>query len=896
MLGLKLRPEFAGERLSGTVVSLNHSSPGSFVNQETSRILDITYPTIDVLRSLEACFNPEEKRCLVIMGDRGQGKSHIMGLLHHAYRSPASVMRWLDQWGPRLSYSPKISSPRVDYHVITVALHEQEFSHLWSPLFEQHPEGKKLEGKLETRREIEGGGQRTPSRSDLEAAFKVKPTVLILDEFQTWYENLEGVESKWAFNFVQLLSEIAADHPSLLKLAVSVRDGDSECYKQLHRLQPFIVNFQGDTSKQDRHKLLVHRLFENRAQINVEQIKGITDVYLREWCRLFDKKGPDVSSNLDQQIVSWPFSNELLALLDEQLSLALNVQGTRDFIIVLANLFKKVGDREPIITPAHFGLDEEKDAELDRLIAALGNQATNRLAKIALQNIKVVKETLKDKCPEIAERALASLYIRSLSMGNRPGALREQIQSDLSVSRSYEDAIFKDDWAQICENSFNIHESGGLFAFRTDENPRTKILAHARNSKLFEQGQDKGKDLETIRKMIETTFAPKNSANLDQFRYSVLGKQLDINPFGEGQFSGKNPSQDIDQGQACYVFFPIALETPQSKIKLTHFIHGFIKKYRNLCRFVVPTTNVYEDGRILLYARALYFADLWKSQSEYAALRSDYERQLVSSLTEAYRSIWIIDRWDHNAPDNCSYTKIEFSGRAQELFIEINRRVTEDYFSIDDCQVFIENSVTAANVEQQKFSFLRSIFEEPRPFPEQTIPWTGPVHLFEVIRQGCLEGRYAIKSDSGLVQTSSTKTPEEVKRDLPQIKWNQWGSFYVMPRQDHSGGVGIPKPNQTPTPVPPPIEGGEGGGSGTPVPSPHFPPKILKESGYFKKPIEIEDEIERWGVSRTPLIHDVSITLKALSGTSLRKIIQAIASECPDGDVYLKLLKEEEQK
>ena len=104
--------------------------------------------------------------------------------------------------------------------------------------------------------------------------------------------------------------------------------------------------------------------------------------------------------------------------------------------------------------------------------------------------------------------------------------------------------------------------------------------------------------------MIEATFAPRNAANLDSFRYCILGNTIDSSPFDPGQFNGKNPSIDIGDGQACYVFFPVALEHQRSKSRLSHFVHIHLKKYRNLCRFVIPRINVYEDGQIVLLARA----------------------------------------------------------------------------------------------------------------------------------------------------------------------------------------------------------------------------------------------------------------------------------------------------
>ena len=257
MLGLKLRPEFATKNVTGTAVSLDATYKDSFVNQPTTRALEITYPSIDLLQALEACFDPDSNRYLVIMGERGQGKSHIMGVIHHAYKDPKTFSTWLDQWRPKLAYQPKIKTPSSEFLVITVALHDQGFEFLWDPIFKLHPEGQRLQGKWEAKRETIP----VPSKDDLIEALKKKPVALILDEFQTWYANLSGKAENWAFNFVQILTDIAKNHPNILKLVVSVRNGQGDAYGQLHRESPRLVNFAGAASKQDAYFTESGRLF-----------------------------------------------------------------------------------------------------------------------------------------------------------------------------------------------------------------------------------------------------------------------------------------------------------------------------------------------------------------------------------------------------------------------------------------------------------------------------------------------------------------------------------------------------------------------------------------------------------------------------------------------------------
>jgi hypothetical protein len=65
-------------------------------------------PSGDVLKSVEAV-GPDQGRPLVMIGERGQGKSHLMAVLDHAFNDPTATQSWLAEWGDRLGNS-KISA------------------------------------------------------------------------------------------------------------------------------------------------------------------------------------------------------------------------------------------------------------------------------------------------------------------------------------------------------------------------------------------------------------------------------------------------------------------------------------------------------------------------------------------------------------------------------------------------------------------------------------------------------------------------------------------------------------------------------------------------------------------------------------------------------------------
>ncbi len=129
--------------------------------------------------------------------------------------------------------------------VIGESLHRQRYKFLWDLLFERHPRGEFIKGKWEGM-----GAAKTDIPSDklIVELLEHTPTMLLLDEFQTWYDGLTNTKQypwkNWAFNFIQILSEIAKERPDLLVLVLSVRNGGSDAYQQVHRVNPVAIDFK----------------------------------------------------------------------------------------------------------------------------------------------------------------------------------------------------------------------------------------------------------------------------------------------------------------------------------------------------------------------------------------------------------------------------------------------------------------------------------------------------------------------------------------------------------------------------------------------------------------------------------------------------------------------------
>ena len=108
MLELKLREEFRGRRLKGTTVDFTNQAQTGALQVPAVEFLKITYPSFDLLKTIEAT-GPGHSRPVVLLGSRGQGKSHLMAALYHLCTDTTTGNAWLTEWSDRLG-NPQIGA------------------------------------------------------------------------------------------------------------------------------------------------------------------------------------------------------------------------------------------------------------------------------------------------------------------------------------------------------------------------------------------------------------------------------------------------------------------------------------------------------------------------------------------------------------------------------------------------------------------------------------------------------------------------------------------------------------------------------------------------------------------------------------------------------------------
>lgn len=909
MLGLTLREEFRGKRLKGTAIELSNDQHTGATQVAAEQFLKITYPTHDLLKGIESV-GPNQGRPVVVIGERGLGKSHLMAALYHAVTDPESTNAWLNAWATTLA-APNIGkiALRNGMHVIGESLHRQRYKFLWDVLFENHPHGIFIKGKWEGQ-----GTSKTEIPSDklVIELLENKPTMLLLDEFQTWFDGLTNTKQypwkNWAFNFIQILSEIAKERPDLLVLVISVRNGGSDAYQQVHRVNPVAIDFKGGGSaeriQEDRRRMLLHRLFDNRLQIANGTIESLVTQHVSESFRLLAVPPAEQDRKRREFTESWPFAPHLLRLLEEQVLIATDAQETRDLIRILANLYKSRGEAVPVLTAADFRLDDDSSG-IGALLEAVANQHHRTLREKAQQNIISVKEARHDHAsiaPHLQE-IVSALWLRSIAVGNLAGAEPATLQLDITRSKAVDDNAFQVELATIVENSFNIHQEANKLLFREEENPRAKLMAYARNDKLFTDDSDLAQLAKQVRYVIGSSDEVAKT-----FRVIALPKPWAVDPW-----TSLDEAEQPEKWDDRLPILVLPEEPEKLDLTLGRWLKDQLQKRRNTVRFLLPragSTNAFLDRDLLVLARAQMKAQEWSSQNpEYRKLHKEFESTLRDNLKKRFDRFAVLSRWNFADPAQCRFSVERLDKQGSQIPEAIEEVLTSDLFVPED---FEELVLEFAKNNESVGKLLREL-QEPRPAGQDCLPWLGETAMKERLLRLCAKGKVAINvRGMEYLQIHPGEDEDTAWRRL-RPKLSLTGRhlddvFVMLPSAVPATGGSTP-PASPPTgggmfgeggaspPVPPPP-----GGYVTPGTPPAAPPGGIfgSDSATSKpriplsnpatSPLNLIGKIEGWGIGPATKVAEVSIKVSTATGAQLRELLKKL----PDGMAFeLNLEKED---
>lgn len=901
MLGLKLRDEFKGRRLKGTAIELSNDTNTGATQVPARDFLEITYPTFDLLKGIEAV-GPYQGRPVVVIGERGLGKSHLMAALHHTVSDPGSTGDWLKSWSATLG-DPAIGQIplRNGMLVIGESLHRQRYKFLWDILFEQHPHGTFIKGKWEG---MGAGKTDIPSDQLILEMLQHTPTMLLLDEFQTWFDGLTNTKQypwkNWAFNFIQILSEIAKEYPELLVLVVSVRNGTSDAYQQIHRVNPVQVDFRAggspDKIQHDRRRMLLHRLFENRLQIAGAAVEGILNVHVSECFRLLGTPTSEQDRKRRDFVECWPFAPHLLQLLEDQVLVATDAQETRDLIRILANLYKSRGEQSSILTAADFRLEDDASG-IGALLDSVANQQHRALRDKALRNLTSVTEAVPDhgtRVPHLQE-IVGALWLRSIAVGNMAGAEPAILQVDLTQSKSIDDNAFQVELATVIENSFNIHQDGARLVFKEEENPQAKVMASARNDKLFTDGSDLAQLAKEVRYIIGGSEEVAKTS-----RVIALPRNWLNDPW-----TGLDENEQPDRWDDRLPILVLPEEPDRINERLGKWLKDHLQKRRNTVRFLIPrngTSNAFYDRDLLVLARAEMKAQEWGAQNlEYRKLQSKYQGELRDILKKRFDRFAVLHRWNFGDPAKCEFHVETLREQGAKVPEAIEAALTNDLFVPED----FEQLVLEAAANNSSVGKLLKELQEPRPAGQDCIPWLGETAMKERIVRLCAKGKIAINlRGMEYLQAQSGEDEENAWRRLRaklSYTGRQLDEVFLLPPSavPATGGT-----NPQPSPGSPPPGGFFGGGSGPtpPAGTPGYPgaetgsptPSPDAGGGIFgggtgisrvpyaapaTSPLNLIGKLEGWGIGPATPVKSVTIKVDAATGAQLKELLKKL----PDG-------------
>ena len=894
MLELALRQEFKGERLKGTTIDFSADKPTSALQRSTVEFLSITYPSVDLLRVLEAT-QPAKSRPVVLLGGRGQGKSHLMAALWHTIKDPVDATKWLSDWATRLN-RPEFKNLkfRTDFFVIAESLHQQRFKFLWDILFDRHPQGQLAKGKW-----LAGGDAKTnvPSIDLLLEMFRAKPTVLLLDEFQTWFDGLsdngKAKTQTWAFNFIQLLSEIANDHPELLVFVTSIRDNQSQAYQQIRRINPVLVDFQGTQAKQDRQRLLLYRIFENRLNVPDTQIRALIATHVAEYVRLAEVPPPQHEAKRIEFMEAWPYSPALMRLLEDQVLVATEAQETRDLIRILVDLFKTRGEKSPVLTAADFDINNDKGS-VTSLLSSVANQIHRTLLEKARRNLEAVRTAVQDADKNIPHAAdiLSALWLRSLSVDRVNGAEPSELQSDITRSEAIDDNTFAAEMALIRENSFNIHPVGNRLVFREEENAEGKLLAHAKNNKLFEANQD----IDQLATQVRYVIGGSDEVSR-KFRVVALRRNWESDPWSE-----LPESERPDRWDARLTLIVLPEHPENVGATLGKWLKQHLPKHRNTLRFLLPkraSGDIYFNRDLIVYARAIYLANIWKeTDPAFRSLHTTYQNShLRPRLTDLFDTFAILDIWNFAKPEECSFLVERHNATGDRIPKAIDDKIANELFVAED---FDEAALRHATASSSLAKFIGDL-QEPSIDGKHCIPWLGEMATKEKVLHLCASGKIAMNYRGlELLQAQAGESEESawlrIKGKLGSGKELEQTILLLPGAYPQSGGtLPLPLPPITSQPLAPPSPQGIGAPSnlfGDPASTPLSPTPTFKPfAAPPKTPMNLLGEVEKWGIGAATSIANVNINVSQMTGAQLTDLLKKL----PDGVTYsLNLEKESE--
>jgi hypothetical protein len=479
------------------------------------RILSITYPSHPLAQALKAIAErlsaKRTQGTFIFAGGYGTGKSHCLLTLYHVFAAPNVAKAWQNRW------SIKVQLPQVVPVVLQLMEGEEgnpEF--LWEPVF------KRL-GKTSVLGQIRD----YPTITQFKEAIGKEPTVIILDELESWYEAIaDPVRKTRNLNFLQVLSEVSSDSDCKLIVLTSLYGRNEEILGRLGREQVFIQDLG---ASEDKAEVIRFRLFQS---IDKAKAKRVVEAYAKRYADLKGSLGTvvePIDEYRSRMLKYYPLHPELLEVLFQSFSASRNYQNTRGILYLLSSVLRdSYAERDILLSSDVNPENEEVQDDLFKL--------EPRLVERCLEDIRRTKDE------KLAKGILATILLRSFVAG-QPGANEGQIVlGNLAPGRDINEIHRV--LAKLERSAWFLHRSNGRYLIKAEENLPVSINARAERQLTEDPKAAQGKLADVIRsflKGMEVSIYPLDGEIPDtrQLRLVVSSKFLESDEIREKVFHGR---------------------------------------------------------------------------------------------------------------------------------------------------------------------------------------------------------------------------------------------------------------------------------------------------------------------------------------------------------------------
>jgi len=433
---MKPREEIIEGKFQGVIQSHKVDSVEDRLESNPEKLFRVTYISSALKRALERVNEKltgvSNQGAVLIVGPYGAGKTHGLITLYHIFKEPQIAKDWLRNWKINIALP---SSTKTC--IISSRIYDVDF--LWEPIF----------SKL-GRRDILSKIKRFPTVDQIEEIVGDETCAIFIDEIENWYGSFDPEKQADLIErnetFLEHLFEVANDPNRKLLVFVTFLEEKEGLKKIFNRTKPVRIDV---STTEDREKIVLHRLFENPDQKDLDKVEEVIQGYVDKYSEPIKIENPFKFKQ--RMIETYPFHPLVLESLTQIYEAAAERQDIRGMMNVLADMVRDNYDKKDLLLICD--LDENVFRGIDLRLVEKYNYDLERVKDISygreiLKSILIF--TLNDKTIGATESDIL-LSVFSPTQGQTLNALIMDLEN-------------------IYGKPHYLHKEGDFYQFRHDLN------------------------------------------------------------------------------------------------------------------------------------------------------------------------------------------------------------------------------------------------------------------------------------------------------------------------------------------------------------------------------------------------------------------------------------------